>query len=357
MRNRYLFALATIFAGTMLACGSEAEESGASQPSSDRDLEFGGLCVPSNGLGTRDYQAPTTECTNAYGGHAQVVGALVDVGLAKVAVDLTNTGELPSSGGVKTATLLQLSALSGGIIGNTASAVVVGMNDETAAESEVQGLQIKLGVIDIGADVVKSRSEASCGSRVGGSIIANLRINGLVVAVSGQPNEHIVSGLVKVTINEQITSATRIRTNALHVSVLGLADIVVAQSEAALSCGCGASEGSTSGDPSGGDPNGAGTGPSGSGPVGSGPSGSDPNGSGPSGSDNGYGPSGSDPNGYGPSGGDATGAGPSGAPSSDPQHGSQEGDLWGGGLGAKCETNDACADGYYCAGSKRPTIK
>ena len=68
----------------------------------------------------------------------------------------------------------------------------------------------------------------------GASNLDNLAINGVPVPVSGGPNQtiYIPGGLV--VINEQQTSPTSTVVNALHVTVYGVADVVIGSATAGI---------------------------------------------------------------------------------------------------------------------------
>ena len=107
---------------------------------------------------------------------------------------------------------------------------------------------------DIQADVLKATANASCDKNgkpvlVGDSIVAKLRIgpNNILQVIPGKANQRIDllgDGLghgISIVINEQIVdtkgNSGSIQTNALHVNVLDLADVVVAGAAAGITCG------------------------------------------------------------------------------------------------------------------------
>src|SRR6266851_1992348 len=68
------------------------------------------------------------------------------------------------------------------------------------------------------------------------SIINNLSINGVPIMVTGDPNQTILMPGGQVVINEQTISPTGTAVvNALHVTVSGVADVVVASATAGIS--------------------------------------------------------------------------------------------------------------------------
>src|SRR4029077_490737 len=85
-------------------------------------------------------------------------------------------------------------------------------------------------------------AQASCGpsgaSASGSSEIVGLIVNGQSVTVAGAPNQTITLPLGgTITINEQDTSTSgSITVNALHVTVPGLADVIISSAHADITC-------------------------------------------------------------------------------------------------------------------------
>jgi len=75
----------------------------------------------------------------------------------------------------------------------------------------------------ISADSVLARAQSVLGGgSSGSSVIDNLAINGVPVAMTGAPNQTISIPRGQVVINEQTVSASGITVNALHAKVSGL---------------------------------------------------------------------------------------------------------------------------------------
>lgn len=78
----------------------------------------------------------------------------------------------------------------------------------------------------------------------GTSTITSLKVNGLSVRVTGAPNQTIPLLLGSLIINEQLSSIVNTPTftsgdmlvNALHLKVLGVAEVVISSSHAAVAC-------------------------------------------------------------------------------------------------------------------------
>lgn len=64
--------------------------------------------------------------------------------------------------------------------------------------------------------------------------LGNLSINGVPVAVTGNPNQTIPIPGGQLVINEQRTSSAGTTVNAIHATVFGVADVVVASATAGI---------------------------------------------------------------------------------------------------------------------------
>jgi len=91
--------------------------------------------------------------------------------------------------------------------------------------------------IGITADSVVSQASQVLGAAgTGSSYISNLAINGMPVAVSGAPNQTVWIPGGQMILNEQSISSTGgAVVNAIHITVNGVADVVVASATAAIS--------------------------------------------------------------------------------------------------------------------------
>jgi hypothetical protein len=153
---------------------------------------------------------------------------------------LASTG--PLAGGTSDA--LESSDIAGSIPGllnaDVLHAVTISWPDEGASEASVADLQLNVGGVTIGADLVLARAKAVFGvAGVGICDIANLTINGFPLAVTGSPNQTIgIPGGVLI-INEQQVAADGTSTvvNALHVMVGGVADVIIASARAGITVG------------------------------------------------------------------------------------------------------------------------
>ena len=119
------------------------------------------------------------------------------------------------------------------ISGNTLHATTIGWPDQVDSEASVSDLAIKVGTTTIGADFIMARTSALLGlSNTNNVSVDTLSINGVQVAVTGNPNQTINIPGGRLVINEQPSSSAGTVVNALHISVAGVADVVVASATA-----------------------------------------------------------------------------------------------------------------------------
>lgn len=158
-----------------------------------------------------------------------------------VSTTLSDTGSLPSSGGALQNSLLTAS-VPGLVSVGVLHATTIGQGDRARSEASLADLNLTVAGNAITADFLMANAMAVCttnGAAVSGSAdIATLVINGESISVTGQPNQTI--GLPaggEVVLNEQ-TSARQgdLTVNALHVSIPGVADVVVSSAHADVTC-------------------------------------------------------------------------------------------------------------------------
>jgi len=165
---------------------------------------------------------------------ATVAGASVlGITLPDTTTVLAGTGTLPRG----TTGALQASSLAGSVpsllTGDTLHATTLGLPDQAASEASLGSIGVSVAGNTISADFLMARALAVTGSGGSGdSEIDGLSINGVMVPVSGAPNQvlPIVGG--RVILNEQQTGAGGAVVNALHVIVTGVADVVIASASA-----------------------------------------------------------------------------------------------------------------------------
>ncbi len=182
-----------------------------------------------------------------YSGDA--AAARADV-LGVINLAISDTGPLPSTGGSLSTTLLQFN-LPPTLDLNLLSAAVNGSNNQTNANASVANVSVNVAGIHITASVLTSNATATCSattaSTSGSSNILDLKVNGLRVDVSAQPNFTVPLLVGSLVLNEQISSvvisstvnSANMTVNALHLRVLGVADVAISSSNAGVSCPAG----------------------------------------------------------------------------------------------------------------------
>ena len=120
------------------------------------------------------------------------------------------------------------------------SARVIGYVDEIASDSYLASLNLTLAGITITAGSAEAAARAALdgSSRTASSYVSNLSISGLQVAVDGTVNQIVSIPGGQVVVNEQqVLSDGTMVVNALHATVYGVADVVVASAVAGASGG------------------------------------------------------------------------------------------------------------------------
>jgi len=115
------------------------------------------------------------------------------------------------------------------------SARVIGYADEIASDSYLASLNLTLAGITITAGSAEAAARAALdgSSRIATSYISNLTVNGLQITIDGTVNQTVPFPGGQVVINEQqILSDGTLVVNALHATVSGVADVVVASAVA-----------------------------------------------------------------------------------------------------------------------------
>jgi hypothetical protein len=198
------------------------------------------LAWPAGGLaqlGGLPVQLPTlTTSAGTVTGQAAAVQASVLGILGTVSTTtLSGTGSLASANDA-----LDASQLAGNIpslLGAEAlQADTIGLANEVDSEASLAGLNLTIAGIPITADFVGASAVAISGAAGSAtSEIDNLAINGVPIGITGAPNQTVAIPGGQLVINEQtISSNGSTVVNALHVTVSGIADVVLASATAAI---------------------------------------------------------------------------------------------------------------------------
>ena len=106
-------------------------------------------------------------------------------------------------------------------------------------------LNLTVGGNTVAADFLMARTDTACTSggvcsASGSSDIASLDINGQRIIITGEPNQTVNVPNGKVVINEQTKSQNKgvcdLTVNALHVTVNGIADVIISSAHSDISC-------------------------------------------------------------------------------------------------------------------------
>jgi len=145
---------------------------------------------------------------------------------ALVTTVLADTGTLDGTSDARDATL-DVGIVPAVLSGEVLRAVTIGWPDHVVSEASLANLNMSVGGIAISADFVMAKASAVLGaSGAGSSIVANLSVNGVPIVVTGNPNQRVSIPGGQVVINEQATSVNGTTVNAIHATVLGVADVV-----------------------------------------------------------------------------------------------------------------------------------
>jgi hypothetical protein len=176
----------------------------------------------------------TSTTTTVTGQAAAARATVFDLLTGTTTTVLADTGTL---GGTTDAR--EASQLTGNVpsllTGEVLHATTIGSPDQVASESSLAALVLSVAGITIGADYVMAEATAlgtAAGS--GTSLVTNLSINGVPVAVGADPNQIVYIPGGQVLINEQKSSPGSMVVNALHVIVDGVADVVIGSATAAI---------------------------------------------------------------------------------------------------------------------------
>jgi hypothetical protein len=114
-------------------------------------------------------------------------------------------------------------------------AVTISWADQVTSEASLANLGLSVAGVPISADFVMASATSALGAGGGGrALVENLSINGVPVAVTGEPNQTFLIPGGEVVVNEQKVTDGRTTVNALRATVPGVADVVVASATAGI---------------------------------------------------------------------------------------------------------------------------
>ena len=195
--------------------------------------------LSSNPPASKTFHPPAA---TTYSGRATAVDATVKVLFASITTRLGDTGPLPSDGGTLQASAVTLT-VPGVMSADAAEGTTTGGNRDASSASSVANAAVAVGGVGITAALLSSQTDANCLGGLpglsGGANITDLELNGEAISISGDPNQTItlLDGLVRIVINEQTRTANSIDVSALHVTVGGITDLVLARTHSDITCG------------------------------------------------------------------------------------------------------------------------
>lgn len=201
-------------------------------------LMAGLLAWPSVGLAQLGgLLPPTNSTTTGVTGDATAVRATLfgGLGLLTTTTSLSDTGTLAGNDVAREASQATGSVPSL-LTADVLHATTIAWPDQVASEASLANLNLIVAGISISADSVLARaSQVSGAAGAGSSTISNLSINGTPIAVTGDPNQTVSIPGGQVVINEQTISSTGTAVvNAVHATVAGVADVVIASATAGI---------------------------------------------------------------------------------------------------------------------------
>jgi len=156
------------------------------------------------------------------------------LGLGGATTVLADTGTLGGPADARDASLVTGSVPSV-LNGEVLSAVTIGWPDQVASTASLANLGLNVGGVGISADFVMATATAVLGGAGSGtSLIDNLSIGGVPIAVTGAPNQTVPIPGGRVVVNEQTVTPAGTTVNALHATVLGVVDVVIASATAGI---------------------------------------------------------------------------------------------------------------------------
>jgi hypothetical protein len=193
--------------------------------------------------GTPPAQADTTYSGRAY-------AAFVNTTLTGP-VYISDTGELPPSGGFKSDSLFTtrgMPPISSVLLADVLVASTSGASGKANSFASLARVTVLPGSFaQVTASFIQAQSEATCGGASGSSEIADLTFGSMTFTVTGQPNQRVdipdpLGGppVATLLINEQTSTSSgtyrEIRVNALHLIVPGVAEVILSSAKSDINC-------------------------------------------------------------------------------------------------------------------------
>jgi hypothetical protein len=181
------------------------------------------------------------QAVNTFSGEATAVNA---TGRGEN-VRLVETGPLPDPGGLIIAPpLASANVLGGALTTGPLNANTQGAGEQSRSQGITEGLNLMVNGNTITSSIVSESSQCTCttgGPICEGGFFGNLSINGVPIAITGQPNQRVnlpVRGFI--TINEQIITGggvfQQIKAKGLRIFVPGDANADISSADSKIVC-------------------------------------------------------------------------------------------------------------------------
>ena len=170
-------------------------------------------------------------------GQATVVQATV-LGLLGTATTTTLASTAPLASTTDAQDASQLTGSVPALLSaETLSGATIGYPNQVDSVASLGSLRMNVAGVSISADLVMAQATQVLGAAASGSSsLDNLVVNGIPIAISGAPNQTVWIPGGQMVINEQTVSSTgAFVVNALHVTVNGVANLVLASATAGIS--------------------------------------------------------------------------------------------------------------------------
>jgi hypothetical protein len=147
---------------------------------------------------------------------------------------LADTGTLASTSDAREAAL-SIGRVPSIVSAEVLRAATLGSSDRVASEASLANLTLKLGGSSISAGLVMAKVLAVQNAPAqASSSVGELTVNGIAIEVTGLPNQTISIPGGRLVLNEQTASSSGTTVNALHATVFGVADVVIASATAGI---------------------------------------------------------------------------------------------------------------------------
>jgi hypothetical protein len=172
------------------------------------------------------------DSAQAVTGHARAVRATVGEAPTSVTTALADTGPLGGPQDARDASLLAwtIPAL---LTGEGLHATTIARDERVDSAASLGNLALSIAGTTITADFVLASATAAAEPAVAGhAVVEGLRVNGLPILATGEPNQRIDVPGGYLLINEQRRAPGSASVNALHLIITGVADVVIASATA-----------------------------------------------------------------------------------------------------------------------------